>query len=178
LDMYGDGRSAEDLDGAMALYGEAMADPAAMRARFEAALVTLREQPGVDADRIAAIGYCFGGTVVTQMALDGLDLQLVASFHGGLAVRPPEPPVPVTAKVLVCHGEADVLVPPETVAAFKAAMAQGGAQLEFVNYPGAMHGFSNPGATEKGRKFDMPVAYDAATDADSWQRLQQALQAL
>lgn len=178
LDMYGDGRTATDLDGAMQLFQEATADFIAMRQRFDAALQVLRSQPGVQADKIAAIGYCFGGTVVTQMALEGLDLALVASFHGGLNVRPPEPPVPVKAHVLVCHGEADVLVTPETVATFKSAMAKGSARLDFVNYPGAMHGFSNPGATEKAKTFGMPVGYDAATDADSWMRLQTALAAL
>ena len=172
LDMYGSGKLAEHPDDAMAFMQAATADPAALQARFLAAKQLLTEHGATQADQVAAIGYCFGGAVVLNMARSGLDIDGVASFHGSLATPAPAEAGAVTAKVLVLHGEADPLVPPDQVAAFKAEMDAAGVDYEFVNYPEVLHGFTNPGATAKGEQFGLPLAYDEAADSDSWARLE------
>ena len=120
------------------------------------------------ADRIAAIGYCFGGAVVLHSARIGLPLSGVTSFHGSLGSFHTPKPGSVHAKVLVCHGGDDSLVPDTDIAAFKKEMDDARADYRFESYPGAKHGFSNPDATAAGEKYGMPLAYDAEVDARSW----------
>jgi len=175
LDMYGAGKVADHPDNAMAFMQAATANPEALKARFLAARELLIKQNVTETDNIAAIGYCFGGAVVLNMARAGVDLDGVASFHGALATTFPATPGSVKAKVLVLHGDADPLVPIEQVDAFKSEMTAAGADYEFINYPDALHGFTNPGATEKGLQFEMPLAYDEQADSDSWLRLQNFL---
>jgi len=176
VDMYGDGRVASHAKDAGGFAGAVMKDMPEARRRFEAALKFLQAQPEVDPDRIAAIGYCFGGGVVLQMAADGVPgLVAVASFHGSFGAEVPEGVKP-TAKMLVCHGEADSFVQPEAIAAFKKRMKAAGVDLTFVSYPGARHGFTNPAATAKAKEFDLDLAYDAGADKKSWAELQKFLQ--
>lgn len=175
LDMYGAGKVADHPDNANAFMQAALADPEALKARFLSARELLAKQDVTEAENIAAIGYCFGGAVVLNMARAGADLDGVASFHGALATTSPATPGNVSAKVLVLNGGADPLVPIEQVDAFKAEMTAAGADYEFVNYPDALHGFTNPGATEKGLQFEMPLAYDEQADSDSWSRLENFL---
>ena len=165
LDMFGAGKVTTHPDSAAAFVNGALKDPAVLAARFNAALEQLKQDPHVDPERIAAIGYCFGGAVVLGMARSGADLDAVVSFHGALATMSPATPGSVKARVLVLTGAADPMVPPELVTAFSDEMKAAGARFEVVSYPGAKHGFTNPDAGS----FGMPaLAYDAEADRQSW----------
>ncbi len=172
VDMYGDGRTAAHPDEAGKFAGAVGGNLPLARARFEAALAALRDHPTVADDKIAAIGYCFGGGVVINMARLGADIDGVVSYHGSLATRNPAGPGDVKPRVLVFNGADDPLVTAEQIQAFKTEMDAAGADYEFVNYPGALHGFTNPGADKKGKEFGLPLAYDAKADRDSWERTQ------
>jgi dienelactone hydrolase len=167
VDMYGEGRTAADPEAAGELSKSVFADPAAMRSRFLAGRAFLAAQPGVDASRVGALGYCFGGSVCLEMARQGVDLAGVASFHGGLGTKLPAAPGRVKAKILVLHGAADPFVPPEQVTAFRKEMDAAKADYRVIEYPGAVHAFTNPEADENGRKFGLPLRYDAEVDRKS-----------
>lgn len=171
VDMYGDGRNTQHPDDAKAFMNAALADPAIPKARFQAGLDLLKAQPQTDPARLAAIGYCFGGKVVLDMARQGLPLAAVVSFHGALVTATPATPGSVKAKVLVEHGAADSFITPEQIAAFKAEMDQAGADYRFVELPGAKHGFSNPDAdAHKGHGLDL--GYQKEADKRSWADMQ------
>ena len=178
LDMYGSGKLAEHPDDAKSFMMAVTSDMATAEARFGKALEVLRGQATVDAQRIAAIGYCFGGGMVLHMARAGMDLDGVASFHGSLATESPAQRGRVKASVLVLNGAADPFVPPEQVQTFEQEMEAAGVDYTLVNYPGVKHSFTNPDADSFGKRFDMPLAYDATADADSWKRLQEFLKAI
>jgi dienelactone hydrolase len=165
LDMYGKGKVAAHPDDAMKFMTEATKDPAVLGARFDAALAELKKDPHVDPAKVGAIGYCFGGTVVISQARMGADLDVVASFHGGLGGLPPVKPGTVKARVLVYTGAADPMIPSAQVETFRAEMATAGATVDIVSYPGAKHGFTNPAAGSFGMD---ALAYDAAADKASW----------
>ena len=171
LDMYGKGKLAAHPDDAMKFMTEATKDPAALGARFNAALAELKKDPHVDPSRVGAIGYCFGGTVVIGQARLGADLKVVASFHGGLGGLPPVKPGAVKARVLVYTGAADPMIPADQVEAFRKEMAAAGAKVDIVSYPGAKHGFTNPDAGSFGMD---ALAYDAAADKASWAAMLEA----
>ncbi|MBD9424768.1 dienelactone hydrolase family protein [Pseudomonas sp. PDM15] len=174
VDMYGEGKHTQHPKDAGAFMQTVMADPATPRARFQAGLDLLKAQPQTDAQRIAAIGYCFGGRVVLDMARQGMPLAAVVSFHGALVTDTPAKPGSVKAKVLVEHGAADSFITPEQIAAFKAEMDQAGADYRFVELPGAKHGFSNPDAdAHKGHGLDL--GYQKEADERSWADMQQLL---
>ncbi len=168
VDMYGDGRTADNPDGAGALMNGVLSDMDQGTARLKAAYEALTGQASVDAGRIAAIGYCFGGAMVLHAARIGMDLKAVVSFHGALGSFHKPSHGQVKADVLVCHGAADALVPEEDIANFKAEMDAAGASYEFKAYDGALHGFSNPHATANGEKYGLPLAYDETVDRQSW----------
>ncbi len=168
VDMFGDGKTANHPDDAGKFAGEAMKNKAVGEARFNAALDFVKQQPSVDPERIAAIGYCFGGGVVLHMARQGADLKGVVSFHGSLATDSPAGAGAVKARVLVFNGEEDKMIPPEQVAAFKDEMAKAGASFRYVGYPGVMHSFTNPDADAYAAKFKLPLAYNKKADLDSW----------
>lgn len=172
VDMYGAGRQADHPDTAGKFAGEVRKNLPAMRARFEAARKLLKRHKTVDGGRLAAIGYCFGGSVVLEMARAGADLAGVVSFHGGLALSNPARKGGVRARVLVLNGADDPLVTPADIATFKQEMEAAGADYRFVSYPGARHSFTNPGADEYGKRFDMPLAYNAEADRQSWAEMQ------
>jgi dienelactone hydrolase len=172
LDMYGDGRQAHHPDDAGKFAGEVAKNKPLARARFEAAMQLLRRQGNVDGDRLAAIGYCFGGTVVLEMARAGEDLKAVASFHGGLGTDTPAQAGKVKARVRSFTGADDPMIPVAQVDAFKAEMDKAGVDYQAVVYPGAKHSFTNPDADEYGKKFNMPLAYNAEADKDSWAQAQ------
>jgi len=162
-DMYGDAKTADNPKDAGMLAGSVMKNPDAMRARFNAARAALARHASVDARRIGAAGYCFGGTVAHNMVRAGADLAGIVMFHAGLATNTPAPKS-VKAKVLVLNGADDPLVKPDQIEGFKKDMAAAKADYKFVNYPGAVHAYTNPAATETGKKFNMPVAYNAEVD--------------
>ena len=166
VDMYGDGKVATTPDEAGKLAGAVGQDPATAKSRFDAALNKLKTYPQVDQNNIAAIGYCFGGGVVLNMARLGDPLKGIVSFHGTLLGVPAEKNL-LKAKILVCHGEADQFVNPQ-VAPFKKQMDSIGADYTFKQYPNATHAFTNPASTENGEKFKMPIKYNGAADTASW----------
>ena len=168
VDMYGDGRTAADPDGAGALMNSVLGDMESGTARLRAAYDALAGHPAADSGRMAAIGYCFGGAMVLHGARIGMDLKGVVSFHGALGSFHKPAKGEVKAKVLVCHGAADVLVSDEEIAGFRQEMADAGADCRFVAYDGALHGFTNPEATANGEKYGLPLAYDEAIDNRSW----------
>jgi len=175
LDMYGEGKLASHPDDAGKFSAEVMKNFPVAKERFLAALDFLKKQPTVDPANIAAIGYCFGGGVVLNMARQGVDLKGVASFHGSLAVVKPDQPTKIKAAVRVYNGADDKFAPAEAIEALKKEMADEKVNFKFTNYPGAVHSFTNPDATELGKKFNMPIAYNAAADKASWADLQQFL---
>jgi dienelactone hydrolase len=168
LDMYGDGKTADHPKDAGAFSKAVMSNMALMKGRFEAAQKRLLEHPLVDADATAAIGYCFGGAVVLNMARLGTDLRGVVSFHGSLGTQNPAQAGKVSPKILVCHGAADKFISDEQVAGFKQEMADAKADMTFKSYPDALHSFTNPGATAKGESLGIPIAYQEAADKQSW----------
>jgi dienelactone hydrolase len=171
VDMYGDGKQAMHPDDAKKFSSELMKNFDIAKLRFMAAADFLKQQGNVDPTRIAAIGYCMGGGVVLNMARQGVDLKGVASFHGSLSVVKPAQPGSVKAKVLVLHGGDDKFTPPEQIEAFKQEMKSAGVDFQFISYPGAVHSFTNPDADELGKKYNMPIAYNADADRKSWGEL-------
>ncbi|MDA8100303.1 MAG: dienelactone hydrolase family protein [Nitrospiraceae bacterium] len=176
LDMYGAGRLADHPDDAKKFSSEVMKNFPVAKERFLAAIDFLKKQPSVDPTRIAAIGYCFGGGVVLNMARQGIDIKGVASFHGSLAAVKPDTPEKIRAAVRVYNGADDKYITPEAIESLKKEMADQKADFKFVNYPGAVHGFTNPDATELGKKFGMAnYAYNEAADKASWEDMKSFL---
>lgn len=167
VDMYGNGIEAGNPELAGKMATPFYKNPQMAKARIDAALAKLKSYPQVDTAKIAAIGYCFGGAVVLNVARLGEDLKGVVSFHGNLAGVPAKKEL-LKAKILVCHGADDKFVPQTEVDAFKKQMDSIGADYTFKAYPGATHAFTNPAATENGKKFNLPIAYNAAADSASW----------
>lgn len=124
----------------------------------------------MDAGKVAAIGYCFGGAQVLNLARMGADIKAVVSFHGNLTVTTPDKSL-LKAKILVCHGNDDNFVPMKEVEQFKQQMDSIGVEYIFKGYDGATHAFTNPQATEMGKKFNLPIAYNAAADSASWKEM-------
>ncbi len=165
LDMFGKGKVTTHPDEAKAFVSEATKDPATMQARFDAALEQLKQDPHVDPNHIAAIGYCFGGAVVLAEARSGAPLDAVVSFHGAMPQSAPIEKGAVKAKVLILAGGADPMVPPAEVTRFSTELKAAGADVRVVSYPGAKHSFTNPDADKAGMQ---GLAYNAQADKESW----------
>jgi dienelactone hydrolase len=172
-DMYGGGATTGDRDEAGKLAGALLRNPDLLRARAQAALKALAADPRVDPNRLAAIGFCFGGTTVLELAYSGADLAGVASFHGGLPKTRPEDLKRIKAAVLVLHGADDPHVSAADIAAFEQAMRQAGADWQMVLFGGAVHSFTNPAA---GNNPAAGVAYNARAARRSWRYLQDFFQ--
>jgi dienelactone hydrolase len=164
VDMFGDGKTTEHPDEAGAWASAVRSNQQVSMDRFMAGYNVLKANPRVDAGHISAIGYCFGGGVVLNMALSGAELDAVVSFHGGV------PTDPVTtkpkARMLVCNGAADGLVTPEQIGSFMKVATDAGADWVFISYAGAKHAFTNPGADKHGIPM---LAYNEKADKRSWQ---------
>jgi dienelactone hydrolase len=150
-------------------------DRALLRARAFAGLDELKRQPKVDATRLAAIGYCFGGTTVLELARAGADLRGVASFHGGLESNNPVESDKIKAKVVAFHGAEDPTMSAEVVKGFQDEMRKAKADWTFTEYSGAYHSFTNPHAVGKNAMPGM-AEYNAAADRRSWASLQSFFQ--
>ncbi|NWF88387.1 MAG: dienelactone hydrolase family protein [Ignavibacteriaceae bacterium] len=168
VDMYGDGKQAGHPDDAGKFAMAVMQNMSSAKARFNAGLNFLKDQPQTDKSKIGAIGYCFGGGIVLRMAVGGEDLKGVVSFHGSLPTDSVENPKQVKAKLLICNGEADGFVPSEQIDAFKKAMTDAGINYKFINYHAAIHAFTNPDADSLGKKFNLAIAYNKKADEESW----------
>jgi len=169
-DIYGDGQTTDDPKEAGKMAGKFRGDRKLMRDRVRAALDTLKAQPQVDPSKTAAIGYCFGGSCVLELARSGADVNGVVSFHGALDTPMPAKKGDVKAKILVLHGADDPMVSQEQVQAVEKEFTDAGADLKVVQYPGAVHAFSNPDADKHNIK---GVAYNKEADEKSWQAMKE-----
>ncbi len=165
-DMYGDGKTVQHPKDAAQMVGEVRKNVKTWIGRADAGLKVLRQHEAVDPKRLAAIGYCFGGATVLQLAYSGADLAAVVSFHGSLPI--PESTKEVKARILICHGEKDTFITPDTIKSVRAALDAGGVKYQFISYPDAVHSFTVPEAEKAGMK---GVAYNAAADKQSWQEM-------
>ena len=170
VDMYGDGKQAAHPQDAGKFASSVMGNLPVAEARFDAAMQMLQAHASVNPDHIAAIGYCFGGSVALTMANTGRDLDAVAAFHSGVQL-PVMPNDKLKARVLVCNGADDTFIPKETIATFKKQMDSIGAQYTYIAYEGAVHAFTSKGADSLGKKFNLPLAYQKEADEKSWQEL-------
>jgi dienelactone hydrolase len=162
-DLYGNGRVAQKPEEAQQLMAPLREDVPRLRQHVRAGFEALAKLPNVDPKRIGAMGYCFGGLAVLELARMGAPLAGIVSFHGILSTNTPEDAKNIKAKVLACTGADDPLVPPEQVAGFAAEMTKAGVDWQVVTYGGAKHAFTNPEANRP------PVLqYNAAADARSW----------
>jgi dienelactone hydrolase len=173
VDMYGAGKVTEHAKEAGGWAKQISENVDAWRRRAMLGLDLLKADPHVDPERTAAVGYCFGGATVMQMAYAGADLDGVASFHGSLPVATPEQAQAVKASVFIAHGDADAFVPAERIVAFKQALTDAGVDWYMVSYGGVRHGFTNPDA---GRYAIPNVQYDPAADRRSWAEMQRFLE--
>jgi dienelactone hydrolase len=165
VDMYGNGKNPKDFPEGMGWLMALLNDRAELRRRVNAALDVLRQSAEVNSAKTAAIGYCFGGSVVLELARSGADVKGVVSFHGGLNTPTPADAKNIKSQVLVCHGAEDPLVPQTEVSAFIKEMQEGGVNWELVQYGKTVHAFTNPANDGKAN----PAAkYDAKADKHSW----------
>jgi dienelactone hydrolase len=170
VDMYGDGKMGPDPASAEKLAMPFYMKPEMANPVFDAAWNAIKEFKQADLSKAGAIGYCFGGAQVINLAKMGKDLKGVVSFHGNLNVVPANKDL-LKAEILVCHGLNDPFVPNAEADQFKKAMDSIGAKYVFKGYEGAQHAFTNPAATELGKKFNLPVSYNAAADSASWNEM-------
>lgn len=168
-DIYGKGKRATTAEDASKLAGPFRSDVSLLRRRTAAGLEVLRGRPEVQKDRIAAIGFCFGGTAVLELARSGADVQAVVTFHGGLATPDPNDARNIKARVLVLHGADDPLVKPQDVEAFEKEMRNAGVDWQLIKYGGAVHSFTNPAA---GTDPSKGAAYNALAATRAWQAMQ------
>lgn len=167
-DIYGKGVRPKNADEAAAQATKYKSDRGLMRQRILAALDELKKNPNVDPNRIAVIGYCFGGTVALELARSGAPIRGVVTFHGGLDTPTPEDAKNIKAKVLVLHGADDTFVPPQQVAAFMDEMRKGGVDYQINIYGDAVHSFTKPAAgTDKSKG----NAYNEKADKRSWEAM-------
>jgi len=171
-DMYGDGKTTTHPDEAKKMAGMVRQNSDDWVKRATAALDVLKSQPQCDASKLAAIGYCFGGSTALQLAFSGADLDAVASFHGALPEVTAEKAKQAKATILICHGAQDSFIPEEAIQKFRTALDAGGADWEMDYYAGAQHSFTVKSADSLGLK---GMKYDANADKRSWARLQHLL---
>ncbi len=168
IDLYGKGVRPKDAKEAAALAGKYRGDRKLMRARAAAGLEVLLKNSMTDPRRVAAIGYCFGGTTVLEMARSGAPLAGVVSFHGGLDTPTPADARNIKGKVLALHGADDPFAPAAQRAAFEDEMRAGGVDWQLVVYGGAVHGFTNPA---NGSDNATGLAYNEMADRRSWEAM-------
>lgn len=178
VDMYGNGKIANNPEEAGAAAGPFYANSEMANARIEAALEKIKASyPQADLNNVVAIGYCFGGSMVLNAAKSGMPFKGVVSFHGGLAgVKPQKNKT--KAAVLVCHGASDQFVSNDEVNQFKKEMDSVGTKYQFISYPNATHAFTNPGSTANGKRFNIPIAYNKEADEKSWKDFMKFLKEL
>ena len=168
IDMYGKGMATTDAKRAGEMSRPFYGSPL-MAERARAGLDQLLGTGLVDPSRVAAIGYCFGGSTVQALAFSGAPLAGIVSFHGGLIPVPAGAAARTKARIVICHGAVDPFVKKEQIDAFVKAMNEGGFDYQFVSYSGAVHAFTNPGADEMARVNGLQgIGYNAAADRRSW----------
>ena len=171
-DLHGDGLLVDGLEDAIGLLKPLFAEPGKTRMRATAGLQAMTARAEVDAGRIAAIGFCFGGTMALELARSGADLKAVVGFHSGLGTAAPKSDARVIrARVLVCIGADDPMIPPEQRAEFETEMGNAGVDWQMHLYGNTVHSFTN----QEAKKRNMPdkIRYSAEADARSWRSLQE-----
>ena len=173
VDMYGNNKIVETPSEAQALATPFYQNAKMGIDRLNKYIDGAKMDPHVDPTKVYVVGYCFGGTQALNLARSGADIKGVVSFHGGLAagVKATE----VKAKVLAINGLADPMVPAKERAAFEKEMKVVKADYKVVNYKGAKHAFTNPKASEIGKKYNIPIAYDKKAAEGSWKNLMEFL---
>jgi dienelactone hydrolase len=172
-DMYGGGKLVDHPNDARTMAGQVRSSIDEWRKRALAAFDVLKAQPQCDSSKLAAIGYCFGGSTVQQLAYAGTDLKAVVSFHGALVPPKPEEVKAIKAAVLICHGADDPFINADAVKAFKTAFDQNGGKYTFKSYEGARHSFTVPEADEASKKFNLDgMKYNKEADEKSWAEMQ------
>jgi dienelactone hydrolase len=167
-DMYGEGKTVDHPEDAGKMAGQVRANVQQWRARASKALSVLKSQPYCDPERLAVIGYCFGGSTALQLAYSGADVDAVTTFHAALPAPTPAEAKQIKAKVLINHGAADPFVPQAAVNAFRKALDDAGVAYEFVAYAGARHSFTVPSADAVGSE---GMKYDESADKQSWAKM-------
>lgn len=166
IDLYGDGKVTEDAGEATDLMNQALADFEALKSRYRLAIEAIKRHERVDAERLGAIGYCFGGSVALSMARQGVHHEALATFHAGIGGL-----APVAGRVdtptWIFTGEEDPMADPAEVERVAEEMREAGAEVHVTRYPGVSHAFTNPGADDKAARFGLPLSYDEAADRDS-----------
>lgn len=171
-DIYGEGFVTSNFQEAGKISQSFIQDQNLLRKRANLALAAIRQQPEVDKNKIAAIGYCFGGTTVLELARSGADLKGVVSFHGGLSTVNPADAKNIKASVLVCHGAKDKFVSPDDMNTFINSMNEAGVDYELIFYSNSVHGFTNPA---NGNNPETGLAYNEKADLRSWQAMKNFL---
>lgn len=173
VDYYGDGKIVETPEEATKLSTPFYQIPINAKQVFDAARARLLEFPAANHNKIAVVGYCFGGAQALNMARQESDLKGAVSFHGNLmtGIKPKNNNVPL----LICNGAADTFVSAEEIAAFKKEMDSSHVKYTFIDYPDALHSFTNPASTAMGKKYDMKIAYNKAADEKSWNDMKKFL---
>lgn len=174
VDMYGDGEVVEHPKDAKAFAGKVMEDMDKAEESFRVALATLRLQDKVDGNKTAALGYCFGGAIVLEMARRGVEMKMVASYHGSLSPLVENDIPSMKTRILIFNGAADPFVPKESITMARAKLKAAKVRYKLISYKGAKHSFTNPEATANGEKFKMPLAYDERADKKSWEETMNA----
>jgi dienelactone hydrolase len=167
VDMYGNGKIAANPAEAKELATPFYTNPKLAKSRLDAAINKIKQYKQTDPDKIVAVGYCFGGSVVLNNARLGSELKGVVCFHGGLIGAPADKNL-LKTKILVCQGGSDQFVSQKDVDLFKHQMDSIGANYVFKVYPNATHAFTNPEATKIGKEFNMPIEYNEMADHKSW----------
>jgi dienelactone hydrolase len=178
VDMYGEGQTFDHPNDAKTFSSKVMGDLDFAEKNFKAALLKLQAEPIVNKDQIAAMGYCFGGAIVLEMFRRNLNLALVASYHGNLAPLVKNDILNSKTKVLIFNGAADPFVDKNDVETVRSKLKAANIRYKYFNYGGAKHAFTNPDATAIGEKYNLPLAYNARADEDSWKQTLEALKSV
>jgi dienelactone hydrolase len=164
-DMYGDGKVTEHPKEAGAMAGQVRMNQQEWLARANAGLKILRDHPQVDGTKLAAIGYCFGGSTALTLANSGSDIKAAVSFHGALPIPSDDEAKKIKTKILICHGARDSFIKEDTIQKMRGTYDRNGVDYQMIYYGGAVHSFTVPGAEKKGLD---GIRYDANADRRSW----------
>ncbi len=175
IDMYGDKKVTTDVPQASAWMNQTFEQPDTIVNRAQAGLNALAAQPGVNAEKLAAIGFCYGGKVVLDLVRSGADLKAVATFHAVLATGTPAEKGKVKAEILVLHGELDSMVTLDDVASFRQEMHDAEVDHEVIIFEDAKHGFSNPLADERAKANNVDLGYNAEAERQGLEAMYELL---
>ncbi|APR68977.1 MULTISPECIES: dienelactone hydrolase family protein [Acinetobacter] len=175
IDMYGDKKVTTAVPQASEWMNQTFEQPDTIVNRAKAGLATLAAQPEVNAEKLAAIGFCYGGKVVLDLARSGADIKAVATFHAVLATSTPAQKDQIKAEILVLHGELDSMVTLDNVASFRQEMHDAEVSHEVIIFEDAKHGFSNPLADERAKANNVDLGYNAEAERQGLEAMYELL---